>query len=98
MQQLLRQAAPATLKARMKKSEIVLAVMSRRTGLPPTDKKLHRDFHFALERRSVRLAEWDGEVDAELAPAIIKHVASVQGSLTLHEAIADVDIILKRIA
>ena len=82
----------------MKKSEIVVAVMSRRLGLLPTDKKLHRNLSFALKDRSLLLGEWDGAVDAELAQAIIKHVGSVQGSLSMHEVISDIDIILKRIA
>lgn len=98
MLQPLRETALAMPTGGMKKSEIVIAVMSRRSGLSPVDKKLHRDLYFALKHRSVKLAEWDEEVDGELARAIIKHVASVQGSLSLHEAIGDIDIILKRIA
>ena len=54
------QTAQVTPDDPVKKSEIVIAVMSRRLGLSSAEKKLYRDLCFVLERQSMPLEEWDG--------------------------------------
>lgn len=82
----------------MRKSDIVVAIIALRSGLPPTDKKIRNGLFSALKHRSLVLEKWDDDVDADLAKGIIKHVGSVKGALSMHGVIQDIDIILKRIS
>lgn len=82
----------------MRKSDIVVAIIALRSGLPATDKKIRNGLCSALKHRSLVLEKWDDDVDADLAKGIIKHVGSVRGALSMHGVIQDIDIILKRVS
>ena len=81
---------------RMKKSEIVGTVMSLRTGVATNDKKIIKSLASVLKYRSMRLQQWDEEVEANLAQGIIRHITAGRGELTLQALVGDIDILLRR--
>ena len=78
----------------MKKSEIIVAVVVRRTEKTLQEKQLLREVNNILTELSTT---FDHDIDAIIAEGIIKHMGSVRGELTLRDLIVDIDLILKRI-
>ena len=82
----------------MRKSEIVIAVIARRSATPPPENQVLKSLSSALKYQVPILDMWDRDVDPELAKGIIRHISSVRGDLTMHALIRDIDIILDRMA
>lgn len=82
----------------MRKSEIVIAVVIRRSSKPPSEKQIRKDLAKVLNHLSLDINTWDDDVDTVIGNGIVKHVGSVMGELTLEDLVTDIDMILKRIS
>ena len=82
----------------MKKSDIVVTVIIRRSERPLIEKQVLRDLSSVLEDLSINRDKWDHDVEPIIAEGIIKHMGSVRGELSLEDLVMDIDLILKRIS
>lgn len=82
----------------MKKSDIVIAVVIRRSKTPVSEKQIRKDLASVLNHLSLDLVNWDLEVDTVIANGVMKHVGSVKGELSLEQLVLDIDTMLKRIS
>lgn len=80
----------------LKKSDIVTRVITIRSGIVPSEKKITKDVSSALVQRGLKLEKWDASVDTGLAQRMIKHISSVKGSLSIPQLVQDIDIMVSR--
>ena len=80
----------------MKKSDMVLAIVSGRSEKPLSEKQIRKQLAAVLTELSLNPDEWDQDVDSDVAEGVIKHVGSVRGDLSLQDIVKDIDRILKR--
>ena len=80
----------------MKKSDMVIAIVSGRSEKPLTGKQIRKQLASVLTDLSLNPDEWDHDVDKNIAEDVIKHVSSVKGELSIHDIVRDIDRILKR--
>ena len=81
----------------MKKSEIVIALANQRSPKTLPEEDTRRQLYAVLNALSFDLAKRDQEVDLEIGNAVIKHMRSIRGNLSLRALVIDIDLILKRI-
>ena len=81
----------------MRKSQIVIAVIQKKSLLPVTEKEILEKLSEHLSGHSQDLEEWNQEIEEPLAKAIIRNVGSGKSDVPIRLMIREVDVILQRV-
>ena len=81
----------------MRKSQIVIAVIQKKSLLPVTEKEILEKLSEHLANNSLDLQQWNRYIEAPLAKAIIKNLGSAKSDIPVRLMIREIDIILERV-
>ena len=81
----------------MKKSQIMVAVIQKKSVLPVTEQEILSRLSDHLSGCSLDIERWNEDVDEPLANAVIKNIGSRKSDVPMRLMIREVDIILQRV-
>jgi hypothetical protein len=81
----------------MKKSQIVVAVVQKKSVIPVTEKEILKGLSEHLSNYSLNIEKWNEDVEERLAKAVIKNIGSMKADVPMRFMIREVDIILRRV-
>ena len=81
----------------MKKSQIVVAVVKKKSRVPVTENEILKRLSEHVSNFSMDIERWDEEVEEPLANSVIKNMGTMKADVPMRLMIREVDIILNRI-